>query len=55
MASKIDPSVIADDRKVDKSDLREQLTIAKNEITALQEIINIPVQMAFDDNAFDTI
>ena len=37
MPSQIDPTVFPDNRKVDKQDLRDQFTIAKNEITALQE------------------
>jgi hypothetical protein len=53
--SDIDPSVIRDDQKVAKSDLREQLQIAANEITALQLLTSITRRMAYDDASFDTI
>lgn len=55
MSSDIDPSVIRDDQKVAKSDLREQFQIAANEITALQLITSIPRRMAYDDAFFDTL
>jgi hypothetical protein len=53
--SDIDPSVIRDDQKVAKSDLREQLQIAADEITALQLITSTPRRMAYDDVAFDNL
>ena len=36
MASNIDPTVFPDNAPVEKSDLRNQFQIAKDEITALQ-------------------
>lgn len=53
--SDIDPSVIRDDQKVAKSDLREQLQIAANEITALQLITSLPRKMAYSDTSFDEL
>lgn len=55
MSSNIDPSVIRDDQKVAKSDLREQFQIAKDEITALQNITALPRRMAYNDADFDTL
>lgn len=55
MASDIDPSVIVDNQKVSKQDLRNQLQIAADEITALQKITAVPRQIAYDDNKFDQI
>lgn len=55
MASEIDPTVIRDDQKVEKSDLRDQLTIAKNEITALQLITSLPRQLMYNEALFDTL
>ncbi len=55
MSSEIDPSVIRDDQKVAKSDLREQLQIAANEITALQLLTSIPRVMAYRDASFDEL
>jgi hypothetical protein len=50
--SDIDPDVFVDGVRVDKADLREQLEIAKNEITALQNT-NMPARkMAFADDPF---
>ena len=37
MTSAIDPTVFPDNQQIDKADIRDQFTIAKNEITALQE------------------
>lgn len=55
MASEIDPSVIRDGQKVAKSDLRDQLQIAADEITALQDVTSTPRRMAFADSELDTI
>lgn len=55
MSSEIDPSVIRDIQKVAKSDLREQLQIAANEITELQNVTSVPRRMAYDDTQLDTI
>jgi hypothetical protein len=54
MASEIDPTVFPDNQKVDKADLREQFTIAKDEITALQKVTAVPRLMAVNDAEFDT-
>jgi len=55
MASEIDPSVIRDDQKVDKADLREQLGIARDEISALQLVATPARRMAFSDTSFNEI
>lgn len=55
MASLIDPTVIVDNQKVVKSDVRTQFTTAKNEITALQNAVRMPRIMAFDTTKFNTI
>lgn len=55
MSSNIDPTVIRDDAKVDKSDLREQLQIAKDEITALQNVTALPRRMMYSDAEFDVL
>ena len=55
MSSQIDPSVIRDNQKVAKTDLREQLQIAADEITDLQTKVAIPRKMAYDDASFDTL
>lgn len=55
MASEIDPSVIRDDQKVDKADLREQLGIARDEISALQLVSTVQRRMAFSDTSFNEI
>jgi len=55
MASEINPNVIIDDQPVDKDDLREQLQIAANEITALQNQVTLARRMMYDSNLFDTI
>lgn len=55
MASQIDPTVIVDDQKVDKADLRTQFQIAADEITALQNTIFLPRQMALDDHFWDEL
>jgi hypothetical protein len=54
MESEIDPTVFPDNQKVDKGDLREQFTIAKNEITALNKATSVPRLMANNDAQFDT-
>lgn len=54
MESDIDPTVFPDNQMVDKADLREQFTIAKNEITDLNKQVRIPRQMAYNDAFFDT-
>lgn len=53
--SDVDPTVIRDDAKVAKADLREQLQIIKDELTALQNITSLPRRMMYDDNVFDTL
>jgi len=55
MASDIDPTVFPDNQKVDKADLREQFTIAKNEIEALQLATSTPRRMAYDDASFESL
>lgn len=55
MASNIDPTVIKDNQKVAKSDLRTQLQIADDEITALQKVTAVPRRMAYNDAEFDTL
>lgn len=55
MSSQIDPSVIRDDQKVAKSDVREQFQIAKDEITDLQRKTRLPWLMAMDDARFDNL
>ena len=53
--SDVNPNVIRDDAKVEKSDLREQLQIIKDELTALQNITSLPRRMMFSDSEFDTL
>lgn len=55
MASEIDPTVIRDNAKVAKSDMRTQLEIAAAEITALQNVTSVPRKMGFNDADFDTL
>lgn len=55
MASEIDPTVIQDNVKVDKADLREQLGIARDEITALQAATSYARRMATSDSLFGEI
>lgn len=55
MSSQIDPTVIADDEPVDKADVRAQLQIAKNEITALQNQVSYPRLVAYSDQSFDNL
>jgi len=55
MASQIDPTVIQDDQKVAKSDLRTQLGIARDEITALQKKTTIARRMFYEDNLWDSL
>lgn len=52
--SDLDPTVFPDNRKVRKADLREQVEIAHDEITALQHRTAIPRQAAFgfEDDGF---
>lgn len=53
--SDVNPNVIRDDAKVAKADLREQLEIIKDEITALQNVTSLPRRMMFSDAEFDTL
>lgn len=53
--SDVNPNVIRDDTKVAKADLREQLQIIKDEITALQNVTSLPRRMMLNDNDFDTL
>jgi len=53
--SDVNPSVIRDDQKVAKSDLREQLQIIKNELEALESVTSLARKMAFNDLEFDTL
>lgn len=55
MASEIDPTVIVDNEKVDKADLRTQLGIARDEITALQKSISLAHRMFYEDALWDAI
>lgn len=55
MASEIDPTVIRDNAKVSKSDVRTQFEIAATEITALQNVTATPRRMAYNDADFDTL
>lgn len=55
MSSAIDPTVIRDDAKVDKADLREQLGIARDEISALQLKASYARRMANSDTSFNEI
>lgn len=55
MTSRIDPTVIKDDQKVDKADLRNQFEIAATEITELQKVTSTPRKMAYGDNIWDEI
>lgn len=55
MSSQIDPTVIRDDEKVDKADLRTQLGIARDEITALQASTSLIRRLASDENLWQTI
>lgn len=54
MASQIDATIPADNVKVDKAEVREQFSIAKDEITALQNVTATPRRLAYDDAQFDT-
>lgn len=55
MSSQIDPTVIVDNQKVDKADLRTQLGIARDEITDLQNKVSIPRRMFYEDALWDAI
>jgi DNA-binding Xre family transcriptional regulator len=55
MSSQIDPTVIQDDQKVDKADLREQFGIARDEISALQASTSIIRQLATNDTLWTTL
>lgn len=46
--SAIDPTVFPDNQRVDKVDLREQFTIAHDEITELKKFVSVPRQSLFD-------
>jgi len=48
VTSQVDPTVIPDDRKVRKADLREQLEIIAQELTELEDAVSIPRQSAFN-------
>lgn len=53
--SQINPAVFPDNVKVDKADLREQFQIAKDEITALNQVASPIRSMAYSDVRFDTL
>ena len=53
--SQIDPTVIRDDQKVQKSDLREQLQIAASEITTLNKKVSIPWRYMTDDTQWTSL
>jgi hypothetical protein len=55
MASEVDPNVFPDNQMVAKSDLRTQMQIIANEITALQLQVSPIRNMAFNDAVFDTL
>lgn len=55
MESEIDPTVFPDNQKVEKADLREQFTIAKEEITALMRATSVPRMAAYSDTSFDNL
>lgn len=55
MASQIDDTVPADNVQPDKADMRRNFTTAKNEITTLQNKVNLPGQMAYSDASFDSL
>lgn len=55
MSSQIDPSVIEDNQKVDKADLRTQFGIARDEITELQKQVSIARRMFYEDTLWDSI
>lgn len=55
MASKIDPTVIKDNQLVAKQDMRNQLTIAASEISALQRQTSQIRRMQTDDNLWNTV
>lgn len=47
MASDIDPNIIVVGQRVSKTDLKEQLRIARDEITDLQRVTRLAYQIAF--------
>jgi hypothetical protein len=53
--SDVDPTIIQDNSKVAKADMREQLQIIKDELTDLMNKTAIPRRMAFNDAEFDTV
>lgn len=55
MASEIDPTVPADNVKVDKSLIRENFQTAADEITELQRKTSVAGQMAYNDSQFDSL
>lgn len=55
MASQIDPTIIEDDQKVSKADLREQLGIARDEITELQSSVSYIRQLANNESLWSTL
>jgi hypothetical protein len=55
MSSAIDPTVIRNDQKVAKSDLREQFQVAKDEITALQQKVSLARRTAFESGLISSL
>lgn len=55
MASKIDPTVIKDNQLVAKQDMRNQLTIAASEISALQRQTSQIRKMQNDDALWNSV
>lgn len=55
MTSAVDVTFPADNVKVDKSDMRAQLLIISNEITALQKATDLPAEIAFGRVALATL
>lgn len=53
--SDINPNVIVDNEPVSKADLREQLQIAADEITALQLQVSLPRRMMIDDTLWTSL
>lgn len=55
MASQVDATVPADNVQPDKADMRANFLVIKNEITALQNVTDLPGLMAYSDASFDTL
>lgn len=53
--SDIDPTVFPDNQKVDKADLREQFTIAKDELTELLNKQTLAYRLSISDLLFDNL